>query len=278
MRVDLVVIEGVQQGKVIPLKTERFVIGRGEDCQLRPKSPTVSVRQCAIVRRGRHVLVEDLGSTNGTLVNERCLKMGDEVRVGDGDRLQVGQLIFVFRIEAGPAAGPGGPEDWLKSAPGTGYGNDVDMSSQTMLMAAPLPTDPSTASREAGRVAPPADAGAGTFAYRLFDERHKVVVLGLSRDQVSDDEGVRALRKTLSGLVTKKKVRRLVLDLGAVDDLHSMALAAFLAVARRCEQEDGELRLCGVPASVKRLVTALRFGDVMASYDDKDKAVADPWR
>ena len=70
MKLNLVVVEGVHQGKVIPLKTERFEIGRGESCQPRPKSPTVSIRHCAIVRRGRNVVVEDLGSSNGTLVNE----------------------------------------------------------------------------------------------------------------------------------------------------------------------------------------------------------------
>ena len=103
------------------------------------------------------------------------------------------------------------------------------------------------------------------------------MILGLSQDQVNDDEGVRALRRTLFSLVTKKKVRRMVLDLDAVDDLHSMALATFLAVAHQCEQESGELRLCGIAPSVKRMVKTLRFDGVMTSYDDKDHAIADPW-
>ena len=168
MRVNLVVIEGVQQGKVIPLTTERFEIGRGEDCQLRPKSQTVSLRQCAILRRGRHVTVEDLGSTNGTLVNERCLRLGDEARVSDGDRLQVGQLIFVFRIEAGPEEKGGGPEDWLIFAPTPGPAPEVDMKSRTVMMASPVPKDPLAADRASGRFsAPSPDAHAAQFAFAL---------------------------------------------------------------------------------------------------------------
>jgi len=281
MRVNLVVIEGVQQGKVIPLNTERFEIGRGKDCQLRPKSPTVSIRQCAILRRGRHVIVEDLGSTNGTLVNERCLKMGDEVRISHGDRLQVGQLIFVFQIESGPGGVEDALEGWLTAAPNLGHASEVDMSSQTMMIAVPAATVPFPADRVRERAATPSpspDVSVLKFAYRFFDERHKVVVLGLSQEQVNDDEGARSLRKTLFGLVMKKKVRRMVLDLGAVEDLHSLALAVLLAAAHRCEEENGELRLCAVSPSVRRLVTALRFDKVMASYDDKDKAVVAPWR
>jgi anti-anti-sigma factor len=282
MKVNLVVVEGVHQGKLIPLKTERFEIGRGEGCQLRPKSPTVSIRHCAIVRRGRNVIVEDLGSSNGTLVNERCLKMGDEVRVSDGDRLQVGQLIFVFQVDQGAREEGGRLEDWLKSEPISGpAASGVDMNSRTMLMASPVPVDPSVAvngpNERVSSPSPDANANAARFAYRVFDGAHKVVILGLSQDQLEDDEAVRSLRKTLFGLVVKKKVNRMVLDIASIDVLPSLAVAAFLALARQCELAHGGLRLCGASPSVKRMVTALRLADVIASYDEKNEAVTAPW-
>jgi pSer/pThr/pTyr-binding forkhead associated (FHA) protein len=53
-----------------------------------PGETTVSRRHAEIVRAGDRVVVEDLGSTNGTFVNdspvtgERELASGDEVRFG----------------------------------------------------------------------------------------------------------------------------------------------------------------------------------------------------
>ncbi len=98
MDVDLVVVEGRPLGAVVPVKVSPFVIGRDPGCQLRPKNPAASGRHSAILLRDDQVVVEDLGSTNGTLVNDHCLHAGEEVPLVDGDRLQVGQLIFVVRI------------------------------------------------------------------------------------------------------------------------------------------------------------------------------------
>jgi len=113
MEVNLVVVEGKPLGSVIPVKTSRFLIGRDEGCQLRPKNPAISKQHCALIRQGRTVTVQDLGSTNGTLVNDRCLRDGDKVQVADGDRLQIGQLIFSIQITAQPARSVKRPEDWL---------------------------------------------------------------------------------------------------------------------------------------------------------------------
>jgi two-component system, cell cycle response regulator len=66
----------------------RFVVGRERDCDLPlPNDPAVSRQHAAIeFREGRHGL-EDLGSTNGTFVNDelvsaRDLQPGDQVRIG----------------------------------------------------------------------------------------------------------------------------------------------------------------------------------------------------
>src|SRR4051794_9755261 len=87
MDVNLQVVEGRRLGEVIPVKSRRFIIGRDESCQLRPKNPAISKQHCALIRRGQTLWVEDLGSTNGTLVNDRNLKQGDKVQVSNGDRL-----------------------------------------------------------------------------------------------------------------------------------------------------------------------------------------------
>jgi pSer/pThr/pTyr-binding forkhead associated (FHA) protein len=88
MEVKLVIANGKQAGTEIPVKSAKFVIGRNEDCQLRPQSHLVSRRHCVISIEANSVVIEDLGSTNGTLVNgekitgRRELKAGDRIKVG----------------------------------------------------------------------------------------------------------------------------------------------------------------------------------------------------
>ena len=133
MDVDLVVVEGRPLGAVVPVKVSPFIIGRDPGCQLRPKSPTASGRHSAIFLRDDQVVVGDLGSTNGTLVNDHCLHAGEEVQVVDGDRLQVGQLIFVVRIASKVPGVESSLQGWLAPAEAE---PDGDQNSRTLLLSA----------------------------------------------------------------------------------------------------------------------------------------------
>lgn len=102
MKLNLVVLTpGATQGKIIPITRTPFVIGRDPKCHLRPSSPLVSNRHCSVEVRNGKVVLADLGSTNGTLINGQPIKEGQEVR--DTDRLQIGPLSFGIRIERTPA-------------------------------------------------------------------------------------------------------------------------------------------------------------------------------
>ena len=66
-----------------------LIIGRGEACDFRPKSPKVSRKHAVIfLSTSGEVLLRDLGSENGTWVNDvrieetRVLKAGDKVTLG----------------------------------------------------------------------------------------------------------------------------------------------------------------------------------------------------
>jgi len=99
MKVSLVVASGVHQGKAIPIVGPQFVIGRDPTCQLRPASQAVSKQHCAVLVRDGKVYVRDMGSTNGTQLNDATLK-GEEREVRPNDLLKVGPLDFTVRIEA----------------------------------------------------------------------------------------------------------------------------------------------------------------------------------
>jgi pSer/pThr/pTyr-binding forkhead associated (FHA) protein len=98
MKISLVVAQGVHAGKIIPVTTADFVIGRDPQCQLRPASPAVSKQHCGISTRDGKVYVRDCGSTNGTFLNDE--QVAGEREAKSGDRLRVGPLEFELRVEA----------------------------------------------------------------------------------------------------------------------------------------------------------------------------------
>jgi pSer/pThr/pTyr-binding forkhead associated (FHA) protein len=104
MQVSLKVLSGNHEGKEIPIKDEKFFVGRSESCQLRPKSESVSRRHCAIVQKDGRVLLVDLKSRNGTFVNEKQLSPDKAKILKSGDKLRIGQLEFEIAIEMGLAS------------------------------------------------------------------------------------------------------------------------------------------------------------------------------
>jgi pSer/pThr/pTyr-binding forkhead associated (FHA) protein len=103
MKVQLVVVRGKPEGKVIPLVGPCFKIGRGETCHLRPNSEQVSREHAEFAIVAEVVSVRDLGSRNGTLVNGKALT-SEACQLKDRDLVQVGPLTFAVSILDAPAA------------------------------------------------------------------------------------------------------------------------------------------------------------------------------
>lgn len=105
MKVQLIVVRGKPEGKVIPLTGSKFKIGRGETCHLRPNSEQVSREHAEFsIRADGVVTVADLGSRNGTLVNGKALT--EPCVLKDGNLVQVGPLTFAVQITDAPAPTP----------------------------------------------------------------------------------------------------------------------------------------------------------------------------
>src|SRR6187401_2847106 len=110
MKLKLVVLAGAKEGLEIPLKKEKFLIGRAKECALRAGSEAISRQHCAITRTENGYTVKDLGSRNGTHVNEQ--RITEEVPLVAGNELRVGPLKFrVVPIAEKPekAASPASP-------------------------------------------------------------------------------------------------------------------------------------------------------------------------
>ena len=83
----LKIVAGARQGLNVPLPArEPLVVGRKEG-DLLLDDPLVSGRHCQIISRNGDFVLQDLGSTNGTMVDGRLvrevvLKPGNEVAIG----------------------------------------------------------------------------------------------------------------------------------------------------------------------------------------------------
>ena len=76
------------------LSTGRNVIGRGTEADIRLPDTGVSRKHVDVVLDGGVATVEDLGSTNGTLVNGRRVSRQPLV---DGDVIRIGHSVLVYR-------------------------------------------------------------------------------------------------------------------------------------------------------------------------------------
>jgi hypothetical protein len=70
-------------------------IGRADNCSIRLTDTYASQMHARLSQRNGAWIVEDLGSTNGTFLNERELESPSEVRAGD--RIRIGTTILELR-------------------------------------------------------------------------------------------------------------------------------------------------------------------------------------
>jgi hypothetical protein len=100
----LVVIRGRNAGEEHPLPPDRsrFVMGRKSSGDVQVLDEQASREHAEIVRVARRLVLRDLGSSNGTLVNGR--RVDDELDIGPGDRIGIGETVYELVADPGEAA------------------------------------------------------------------------------------------------------------------------------------------------------------------------------
>ena len=83
------VLRGFYQGLELPIDRDWFVIGRGRGADAILADATISRAHAAIGFDSSGFFVQDLGSTNGTLVNGERNK---RAQLASGDEIQIGKL------------------------------------------------------------------------------------------------------------------------------------------------------------------------------------------
>src|SRR5439155_12773959 len=110
--VKLVVVGGDVKTTEIKLKLPR-TIGRGGGTSIGLRHPLISRQHCELYEAGGRLMVRDLGSLNGTFVNNQRIT---ESAIAPGELLTVGTVTFRAVYEAAePAAGGSGAQKAGKS-------------------------------------------------------------------------------------------------------------------------------------------------------------------
>jgi pSer/pThr/pTyr-binding forkhead associated (FHA) protein len=93
----LIVVSGRLAGRRVPVGAQPVSVGKGPSTLQIDDDPTVSTRHAEIrVERGQ-VIVADLGSTNGTFVNNQ--RVQGVMALTDGDLVRFGNTQIKFRTE-----------------------------------------------------------------------------------------------------------------------------------------------------------------------------------
>jgi DNA-binding winged helix-turn-helix (wHTH) protein len=87
----------VWERRSIPLLEGANAIGRAADVPIRIDAPGVSRYHARIVVANDHAMLEDLGSKNGSYVNEELVTTR---RLADGDQIRVGGTVLTFRVRS----------------------------------------------------------------------------------------------------------------------------------------------------------------------------------
>jgi pSer/pThr/pTyr-binding forkhead associated (FHA) protein len=100
MNVNLIMFKTNGQQKTIPISQPKTVLGRGNECDLRIPIESCSRKQCQLVIDGDMLRLKDLGSSNGTYVNNVRV---EETVLNPGDKLMIGPITMTVQIDGMPA-------------------------------------------------------------------------------------------------------------------------------------------------------------------------------
>lgn len=98
LAVGLIVGAGTHAGVTAEIREGIYMIGRHRECQIRPKSQSVSERHCLVQHRSSTVGVFDLESEEGTFVNDVQVEPKKWKLLNHGDRLRCGRYWFDLAI------------------------------------------------------------------------------------------------------------------------------------------------------------------------------------
>ncbi|HEX8322778.1 MAG TPA: FHA domain-containing protein [Tepidisphaeraceae bacterium] len=147
MNVVLIMVRDNGEQRSFALTRDTTLIGRREDADFRIPLTDVSRKHCRLIKDGNVLILEDLGSSNGTIRNGQRVK---ECELEPGDTIQIGPVRFIVQIDGHPGDNELGGTPRARSAAPTG--------TATGTRVAPPPPPPSFDSSTFDLISPVGDS------------------------------------------------------------------------------------------------------------------------
>jgi len=113
----ILVLKGPMKGRTFEIEKDTTFLGRSVKNDIQVKDSAVSRKQLKIFRIGNKFFIEDLKSTNGTLLNGEMIASGEGFEVGEKDTFSIGHTVMRLSGVQGPR-----PLDLAAHSTGTGSG------------------------------------------------------------------------------------------------------------------------------------------------------------
>lgn len=90
----IMLTEGAMKGRSFVFNENTVFIGRSFKSDIQINDNAISRKHLKIFRIGNRFFIEDLKSTNGTLINGEPIASGESYEVGEGDNIQIGGTVI----------------------------------------------------------------------------------------------------------------------------------------------------------------------------------------
>lgn len=257
------------KGCVIPVSSNRFVIGSGSACDLRLPMPGPSRPHAAIERRGRFLRLVGLDSGEVTAVNGRVLD-ATTTPLRSGDRIRLGSVVLKLVVING--LGDFSQIDdlvisWLKIDDGSPDANGEaatdEYASDEYATVEDVPVEE--------------DEGSCTETGLRFKVVQDVLVVTPKIAEVDDEATVDQLRQGLAELSALPLPGHVVLNFSHVGYINSRWLGALMAYLLRLERAGGSLRICELHSRVLTVLEQFRMTALIEVFATVEDAVLTAW-
>lgn len=119
-----------------------FTIGRSSEADLQIVDERISRIHCGVRAEGDAYIIKDLGSTNGTWVNDRRIQ---EVRLRFGDTIRVGHTVIAFESQPRQQATSKLPEVMEVELPSAPFSENLQRLADEAIQANRPPSPPPAA-------------------------------------------------------------------------------------------------------------------------------------
>jgi anti-anti-sigma factor len=251
----VVLTRGKWEGKKISIGRFPFLVGRDSVCHLRPASTLVSNQHCAISSRNGCFFIRDLGSTNGTFVNNEPLRGERELQHGDG--LRIGPLDFDIEIDSSTAVDRATPIPPTRViGQGTGAGANGGASGEADEV-------PQGRTEMDIRVQHPIE----------WEEVGDAVAVHFNERTIVDEDTIRVIGRQLLGLVEECSQRKVILNLRNVRAMSTGMIEKLIALSQKVHAVGGQLVLCNVQSPVQPMFQQFRLARSLLIVSDEPEAL-----